>query len=1151
MPRARIATLNALSALALAASIAVAVGAEPDAAVEPAAEVGWPPSSLVVSEVQTGGASASDEFVEISNAGAANVDLIGLEIVYVTSSGGTVTRKASWASSLILEPGRHLLAANTLGLYAGIADVTYSGGFAATGGALVLRVIGGAPVDAVGWGDATNAFVEGTAVAAPAASSSVERRPGGIAGNGVDTNDNAADWLAQPVPNPQNLAAPPAPAPGASPTPTNVPTASPSETPQPSASPTPEPTLPPEPTPTATPDATPTPTAPPSPTPTVEPSPTPEPSPVPTPSPEPTPTVAPTQTPTPTSSPTILSVAEARALPVDSTVTIEGVLTTNLGALEDGRVGFVQDATAGIAVYLDAAATTAWPAGTLVRLTGQTAERYAAATLRVARADVVDLGSATLPAPLDVATGGVEESLEGRRVRLDGHTVGSPTAFADGTGLLVDDGSGQVRAIVTPAALAGASVASGSHVVIVGPVGQRDSSGSGSAGYRVFATAPGDFELVIDPSPTPSPTPEPTVTPAPTLTPTPVPTPDPTSTPAPSSSPSPTSTAPPDDVLDIATARSQAVGTRLRVAGTVIAEAGRLGLPPDFAIGDETGGLPIRLADGMVAPPRGRTLVADGILAAPYGQLELRLVAGGLRLTGTATLPEPRPIAAQDLGEATEGWLVEIDATIVAKAVRSTSGDISVDAVDLAGQRFRVFADVSSGLTVGDLGRDRSYTFVGIVGQRASRKGALDGYRIWLRDRADIQPLGALGSGSGATDSPAAATAISIRQALGREGETLVVEGVVIAGPELLDSSGRRIVLADRSAGIEVVLPSGTTARVGDGLRVAGEVGRAWGALRIRAASIEPISAETPILPETLRGAPGPAHEWRLVRVSGAVVDVRRLGSTWRAELLVGTDRVVIAGLAGAGIASTAIVEGHPATIIGIVRRPYPTATDRRYQVVPRGPSDVALGPAIAGAAGAGGAGSGSSGRSTDGRAFGAGSGRTPTAVDVDLATLAEHVGEIVRVGGLVVDPTADGFTLDDATAVARIVLEGDAAEFIGLLEPGDALNAVGQVTRRGDEIVVVVSDGGGLTRVGDLGQALPLGPSATAEPQPATTPARTLASFGSGPFDLPVLGLSGLLVVSGLSAALTLLRRRRLAARVAFVTKARLAALTTGGRSA
>src|SRR5262245_41064606 len=46
------------------------------------AAVAWPVSTLVVSEVQTGGASASDEFAEVSNAGSVVVDLMGLEVAY-------------------------------------------------------------------------------------------------------------------------------------------------------------------------------------------------------------------------------------------------------------------------------------------------------------------------------------------------------------------------------------------------------------------------------------------------------------------------------------------------------------------------------------------------------------------------------------------------------------------------------------------------------------------------------------------------------------------------------------------------------------------------------------------------------------------------------------------------------------------------------------------------------------------------------------------------------------------------------------------------------------------------------------------------------------------------------------------------------------
>ena len=176
-----------------------------------AAMVDWPVSTLVVSEVQTGGTSASDEFVEIANQGPDPVDLVGLEVVYATASGSTVTRKASWPESAVRDPGRRVLLANTAGVHGATADHRYTGGFAATGGAIALRVIGGAVVDSIGWGDAANAFVEATAAGAPPAGSSLERRPGGAAGNATDTNDNAADWLISGTPSPQGRSAAPVP----------------------------------------------------------------------------------------------------------------------------------------------------------------------------------------------------------------------------------------------------------------------------------------------------------------------------------------------------------------------------------------------------------------------------------------------------------------------------------------------------------------------------------------------------------------------------------------------------------------------------------------------------------------------------------------------------------------------------------------------------------------------------------------------------------------------------------------------------------------------------------------------------------------------------------------------------------------------------
>ena len=162
----------------------------------------WAPSAdVLVGEVVTGGATASDEYVELYNDSDLAVQLGGLELVYVTATGGTVTTKHRW-SDRRLAPRDHLLLANAEGTYAGVADHTYTNGLSATGGPLVLRVVGGGVIDSLSWGSAASSFVEGRPGSAPPAGSSLARLPGGLAGNGRDTNDNAADTFIDPMPIP-------------------------------------------------------------------------------------------------------------------------------------------------------------------------------------------------------------------------------------------------------------------------------------------------------------------------------------------------------------------------------------------------------------------------------------------------------------------------------------------------------------------------------------------------------------------------------------------------------------------------------------------------------------------------------------------------------------------------------------------------------------------------------------------------------------------------------------------------------------------------------------------------------------------------------------------------------------------------------------
>ena len=223
---------------------------------------------------------------------------------------------------------------------------------------------------------------------------------------------------------------------------------------------------------------------------------------------------------------------------------------------------------------------------------------------------------------------------------------------------------------------------------------------------------------------------------------------------------------------------------------------------------------------------------------------------------------------------------------------------------------------------------------MGIVGQRASKKGALDGYRIWLRDRADAVALsdgtggeaaaGASGSGSGVV-------AIAIARRLDGDAPA-IVEGVVTAGAGLLDADGRRIVIQDAGGAIAIYLPADQAAPpIGTRVRAVGTVGRAYDAPRLKASVVTELTPAASVGPRALDGAPGEAVEWQLVRIAGTITGVTRLGDRWRADVRVGGASVLVTGLAGAGIASTLLEKDRSITVVGIVRRPYPTSTDRRW----------------------------------------------------------------------------------------------------------------------------------------------------------------------------------------------------------------------------
>ena len=1101
----------------------------------PLAAVSWPPSTgLLVSEVVTGGASASDEFVEIYNASPTGIDLGGLELVYATSTGSTVTRKQTW-TSLVVPSHRHLLIANSAGIWASGADGLYSGGMSATGGSMALRVVGGTVVDSISWGDASSSFVEGNAGAAPVASSSLERKPGGAAGNATDTNNNAADTAVNSSPVAQPLAAAEVPAPTPTltlaPTPTTAPT--PTATPTVAPTATPEPTLTPEPTPpcTDTPvPETPTPEAP-TPTPEMTPELTPAPSPTPAPTsaptdtpgstgepsatpatdtPPPTDTPTPTASPTPPATPTVITIAAARAQALGSTVALRGVMTAPFGLLDGSRHAYIDDGTGAISLGtgFDApflpAGTDVGASGVLVSVTGEL-------TLAVSQpADIVVFGSAALPAPISVATSLACEPLESHLIEVEGTLVAEPGTGEDGVLSVIDDGSGPLPALAPWAAgVSTADLPVGARARLVGVLGQISED---PPIYRLVLRSIEDITLIAPP-----PTPTPTPTPSPTPTPTPTPTASPSPTPSPTASPTPTPSAPP---VSIADARAQPIGAVVHVIGTITAAPGVILGNSTIAIQDATAGLYVRVPDptlpGLVL---GSVVDVVGGTAAPYGNLELRPATAGLHVIGSASVPSPLTLTLAQLGEATEGLLVR-SAVTVESIDASSSGSLTLLVLDASGEG-RVYFHEPLGMVRTDFAVGEQLQVTGLAGDR------LGLYRIWPRSREDVvvtappptptprptptptptprptatptpRPTATVTPRPTATATPRPTSTprpsttprpsstpgqpITIAEALRRQGQIVTVDGVVTTKPGLLDSSGERVTIQDSTAAVLLRLPANTSVSVGQKVRVTGAMGTYYGAPQLTASTLT-SSGQATVSTIKVSSAPiAPALEWRLVSVQGTVDNVQKDGDSWRADLKVGTGTIPIVGIDRSGIPSTALVEGRSATVTGIVKRAYPTATDQRLAVVPRGSGDITLGGSVASPV----PGSSASPRPNPSgpgntlRPIGSGGISVRPTFGVDngdpaqtpgsvlslsgagyavISSLAEHIGGTVRIGGRVTAIANDVVTVDDGTGEAYVRLTGEAASLVDQLHPGMLVNVTGLVGRTAAGSIEVVVD--------------------------------------------------------------------------------------------
>jgi endonuclease G len=203
-------------------------------------------TNVVISEFRVRGPNGgNDEFIELYNLSGAPVAIGGWNVRGSNNAAG-VSIRATVTAGTTLQPGCHYLLTNAAASgYSGaiVGDQTYTVGITDDGG-IALTLPDGTIVDAVGMSTGS-AYKEGTVLPSLGATTAsnlnrgYERKPGGAAGSGTDTDNNLADFQLITPSDPQNSSECSTPSP--TPTPSPTATATPTPTPTPNPSPTPIP----------------------------------------------------------------------------------------------------------------------------------------------------------------------------------------------------------------------------------------------------------------------------------------------------------------------------------------------------------------------------------------------------------------------------------------------------------------------------------------------------------------------------------------------------------------------------------------------------------------------------------------------------------------------------------------------------------------------------------------------------------------------------------------------------------------------------------------------------------------------------------------------------------------------------------------------
>jgi uncharacterized protein len=172
-------------------------------------------TTVVISEFRVRGPNGgSDEFVELYNLASSPVDISGWKLNGSNNAGAVSVRATVPSGKVIPARGYYLFTNSSTsgGPYSGAVagDQTYTTGITDDGG-IAITLPDDTIIDQAGLSSGS-AYKEGSPLASLGSSDldrSYERRPGGAAGSGQDSDNNAADFQLITPSDPQNTSSPP------------------------------------------------------------------------------------------------------------------------------------------------------------------------------------------------------------------------------------------------------------------------------------------------------------------------------------------------------------------------------------------------------------------------------------------------------------------------------------------------------------------------------------------------------------------------------------------------------------------------------------------------------------------------------------------------------------------------------------------------------------------------------------------------------------------------------------------------------------------------------------------------------------------------------------------------------------------------------